>query len=150
MNTEPSLPVIPTLEQERPIRRHGGFTFKNDALHCRLNHLFPAADLAEANEQWTKVMELYFANFCEPVRNLANEIHCVACNAKLTGPYGLADWRTVGAVLLDETSPTLEGRCTNCAYPLRARHILHMPSGELLLKLEWIPLLYHPSTLQSR
>jgi hypothetical protein len=149
LNGTQHLQAIPLREQEQPVVGYAGFVFKNQAWHCRPEHLFPAADLDTAEEQWKQVMTLYFANFCEPVRNLANEIHCVACNAKLTGPYGMADWRSRQALNVDESEDTAEARCTGCGYPARCNHTLKMPDGRLLVKLSWLPLMYHPTTLSG-
>jgi hypothetical protein len=142
--------IIPTEEEEKPVHGYAGFTFKNVATHCRVKHLFPPKPDEQVPEQWTNAMTLYLANFCEPVRNLANEVHCVACNAKLTGPYGMEDWRTRNAIKLDTTSPTLEGRCNNCGYPMRCQHDIKLPTGETLVKLAGFPLMYHPINLEGR
>ncbi len=95
-------------------------------------------------------MTLYFGNFCEPVRNLANEVHCVACNQKLTGPYGMDDWRTRAALHVDTSSPTLEARCSGCAYPVRCRHVVKLTDERVLVHLDWFPLMYHPRTLTGK
>jgi len=141
--------VIPTREQEQPVQGYGGVLFKNKAYHCRPEHLFPSGDLETARPEWVSVMTLYLANYCEPVRNIANEIHCVACNAKLTGPYGMEDWRSRGALSVDESLDTHEARCVNCGYPARCSHTMNMPDGRLLVRLSWLPLMYHPRTLSG-
>ncbi len=142
--------VIPTEEEETAVRSYSGYMLKNRALHCRPKHLFPQADLETAAPAWTTAMQLYFANFCEPVRNLANEVHCVACNARLTGPQGMADWLTRGALMVDTESETLEARCTACAYPARCAHRVYLPDGRLVVALNWFPLQYHPSAMDGR
>lgn len=143
------LPQIPTEEQETPVTRYGSHILKNKALHCRPRHMFPATDLEQAEQAWVDAMVLYLANFCEPVRNLANQIHCVACNATLTGPQGMLDWKTRAALRVDESSPTLECRCTQCGYPGRAQHTIRLPDGRLVVQMNWLPLQYHPATLQK-
>lgn len=140
---------IPTREEEVAVRAYGGYTFKNAALHCRPDKLFPAADLETAKVEWVEALVLYLANFCEPMRNIANEIHCVACNSKLTGPQGMDDWRTRGALAVNLESPTREARCTTCGYPTRCAHRIYLPDGRLVVALSWFPLQYHPSALSG-
>lgn len=149
MKTE-ELKTIPTENEEIGIRQYSGNVFKNIAKHCRPRHLFPAGDLLDAQPEWINAIELYLANFCEPVRNIANEVHCVACNQKLTGPQGMVDWKTRGAMLVDTTIPTKEGRCSGCAYPVRCDHRIELPDGRLVVHLSWFPMQYHPSTLSGR
>lgn len=141
---------IPTKEKEVAVRGFGGYTFKNPALHCRPEYLFPKADLETAQPEWVEALVLYFANFCEPVRNIANEIHCVACNTKLTGPQGMDDWRTRGALAVNLESPKREARCTTCGYPTRCAHQVFLPNGKLVVALNWFPLQYHPHALSGQ
>lgn len=141
---------IPAEGAETPVMGFGGYLFKNKALHCRPRHMFPVADLEQAEQIWVDAIELYLANYCEPVRNIANEIHCVACNARLTGPQGMQDWRTRGALAVDETSSTLEARCTGCGYPARCNHKITLPDGRLVVAMQWLPLQYHPTALDGR
>ena len=141
---------IPTEAEEKPVQGWAGHLFKNKALHCRPRHLFPLSDLQEAEGVWVNRIELYLANFCEPVRNIANEIHCVACNQRLTGPQGMRQWKNFNpaqALAIDAASPTGECRCTGCGYPGRAVHEIRMPDGRLIVRVEWLPLQYHPTTL---
>jgi len=139
---------IPAEEQETPVSSVNGFVFKHPATHCRVKHLWPPKPGETVPEEWTNAMTLYLANFAEPVRNLANQVQCFACNSLLTGPYGMADWRTRGAISLNTDTPTLEGKCNGCGWPLRAFHEIKLPTGQLLVRLDGFPLLYHPSATE--
>lgn len=141
---------IPTEAEETPETSYLGIMFKNKAFHCRPKHLFPAADLAEAEAEWVEAMEGYLANFCEPVKNIANQIHCVSCNSQLTGAQGMLDWRSRAALRVDEESPALEARCTQCGYPTRCQHSIFLPNGKLVVQLNWFPLQYHPRSLSGK
>ncbi len=137
--------VIPTKEEERPVKHLNGIIFTNDAWHCRPEDLWPT-ELSQAEPEWVRWMEIYLANFCRPVQSIAKEVQCVACDAQLTGAYaGFRDPMHRLAVVIDESSPTLEGRCGECGYPIRARHVIALPDGRPIVKLENFPLCYHPS-----
>lgn len=140
---------IPSEEDERPVRIFSGIVLANDAYHCRPKHLWPN-DISQAKPEWIPPMELYLANFCKPIRTIADEIRCVACDEQVTGHHvGVLDYRVRGKLGWSEEG-TKEGRCLSCGYPMRMRHQIFMPDdGPRLVDLNGFPLFYHPSATQN-
>jgi len=136
--------IIPTREEELPILYVSGHALHTPAYHCRPGHLWPK-DIALAEPEWVHSMEVYLANFCEPVRTIADEIRCVACNIQVTGHHVLlTDWRTKSTIKFAPNG-TMEGHCVNCGYPCRLNHqIFSLQTKQLLVHLKNFPLFYHP------
>lgn len=138
---------VPSVEAEKPISNFNGFLFKNPAVHCRPDHLFKISKDEPYPDHWRIPTELYFANFCKPIKTLANETECIACGTTMTAPQG--EYRGQGkGLVLDLESDYLEGRCGNCGYPVRARHFV-FNKEQLVVKLDFFPMNYHPSALQE-
>lgn len=144
----PDQMVIPSEEEERPVRTFNGHILANDALHCRPRHLWPKGmDELNKHPDWKEAIERYLGAFCDPVINAAKQIHCVACNDQVTGAYtDMDDWRVRGKLEFSMEG-TREGKCKNCGYPCRLRHRIML--GTLpLVALDDFPLFYHPSATQ--
>lgn len=157
-NIYPPPPKIPSPEEEKPIKSYNGFVFSNSAWHARHDDLWPPkAGEARPPQEFRDAIDLYLGNFCRPIKSIANEVRCVACNEDLTTPYGRKELITNlgGARLkIDRASPTLEARCGNCGYPVRCAHSISplppRPKFPLLVKLDFFPLCYHPSATDRR
>lgn len=150
-NTYPPMErQIPAEEDERPVKHLNGVILANDAFHCRPKDLWPN-DMEHAKPEWVPYMELYLANFCRPIQSIAKEVKCVACDKQLTGAYAyMADWKSQNAVNFDPGSPTLEGKCDGCGYPVRCKHTIKLPNGQVLVRLDNFPLCYHPSATERK
>lgn len=147
--------TIPVEGEEVPVVQYHGYIFKNKAWHCRVPDLWTKEKQPESewfNPEEENILTLYLANFCRPYKNIASQIKCVACDEWLTGVYGQGDdWKWRDAVRMEEGSPTKEGRCSNCGYPLRARHLVkNTHSGKPIVFLDDFPLMYHPRTLSGQ
>ncbi len=131
-------------DKERPVRSCAGVVLANDAYHCRVVDLWPKG-VAEAKPEWITAINDYLWAFARPVRTIADEIRCVACDKQVTGAHvGLAEWRTKTALTYSEEGD-MEGRCTGCGYPARLRHrILTRDQTAVLVELKGFPLFYHP------
>jgi hypothetical protein len=99
--------------------------------------------------EWREPIEKYLAAFCEPIRTIADEIKCVACDEQVTGHHiGLQHWKFKQKLVYSEEG-TKEGRCANCGYPCRLKHEIFTPENTLLVRLSGFPLFYHPSATQQ-
>lgn len=141
--------TIPPESEERPVRIFNSIVLANDAYHCRPIHLWPK-ELSEAKAEWLPPMEQYLAAFCKPIRTIANEINCIACDEQVTGhQMGLADYR-FKAKLNFEKEGTWEGRCASCGYPCRLKHDIFVPGTSFrIVGLTEFPLFYHPHATQK-
>lgn len=137
--------VIPLRGEEHPVEIFAGRRLKNPAYHCRPEHLWPKG-ISEAQPEWVTQMELYLANFCEPIRTIADEVKCMACDKQVTGHHILlTDWRHKDAIKFSPHG-TMEGTCTGCGYPCRLKHeIFVKDTRKLIVRLDNFPLFYHPS-----
>lgn len=142
-------PTVPPLEEEKPIRSLNGFVFANPAWHARHDDLWPPkAGVDLPLEEWRRAIDLYLANFCRPIKSIANEVHCVACDGLLTMPYGKAGHK---GIIVDKSSFGLESKCAGCGYPIRCKHVITMPEPNnhvILVKLDYFPMCYHPSATE--
>jgi len=150
-NIYPIMDRIPSVEDERPVTQKDGFVFANPAYHARHDDLWPPkAGEEPPRDSWRQAIDLYLANFCRPVRSIANEVKCFACNMLLTKPYAGPGAR---GLTVDPHSPTLEGRCDGCGWPVRCRHeILTLPTegSQPLVRLDYFPMSYHPSAIERK
>ena len=150
-NIYPPPPQIPPPEEEKPVTTLLGMVLANKAWHARHDDLWPPkAGQEPVKPEWRDAIDLYLGNFCRPVKSIANEVHCVACNGLLTKPYAGPDHRGIS---VDPTSPTLEAKCESCGYPIRCKHAITLPPPNnhvLLVRLEYFPLCYHPSATERR
>jgi hypothetical protein len=150
--------TIPSVEEEKPIRNLHGYVFSNPAYHARHDDLFPPkAGEPPVPQEFRDAIDIYLGNFCRPVRSIANEVRCVACNEDLTTPYGREALITQlgGARLkVDRQSPDLDARCGNCGYPVRCRHVISplppRPPVPVLVRLDFFPMCYHPRATDRR
>jgi hypothetical protein len=142
--------TIPSEEEERPVRIFNSIVLVNDARHCRPKHLWPKGGRElDQHPGWRDQIERYLAAFCEPVRTIADELRCVACDEQVTGHHvGIMDWRYRNRLTFSEEG-SMEGRCTKCGYPCRLKHEISLPSGQLLVRLVGFPLFYHPTACQQ-
>lgn len=133
-------------EGERPVLHCNGIILANEAYHCKAADLWPNG-VAEMKPEWEEPIARYLQDFARPVRTIADEIRCLACDKQVTGHHvGLQDWRTKNA-LEYSTEGTCEGRCTGCGYPCRLFHEIFMPNGgPLLVRLNGFPLFYYPDS----
>jgi hypothetical protein len=141
--------AVPPLEHEKPIRSLKGMIFANSAWHARHDDLWPpkAGEQGPTEEQ-RRAIDVYLANFCRPIKSIANEVRCVACNEDLTTPYGKDIKTSFGRVYLklDRESPTGEARCGGCGYPIRTKHkITYIGTSIPVVTLAFFPMCYHPS-----
>lgn len=137
---------IPSEEDEQPARYAQGVELKNPAYHCRPKDLWPKG-VASAEQSWLDAMQLYLANFARPIRSIADEIKCLACNTQVTGHHVIiTDWRH-RTKLKYSPEGTMEGSCTNCGYPARLKHDIYL-GQQLLVSLKGFPLFYHPSATE--
>ncbi len=136
--------------EERPARNANGHVLANPAYHCRPEDLWPS-DVEDLKPEWRDAIERYLFAFARPVRTIADEIRCVACDRQVTGAHvGLADFRTKTALSYVKEG-TWEGRCAACAYPARLKHNIFMPdNGPCLVSLTGFPLFYHPESTVDR
>lgn len=152
-NIYPPPPKIPSLEEERPIHSLQGYVFTHAAYHARHDDLWPPkAGQEPVPDEFRQAIDLYLGNFCRPIKSIASEVRCVACGEDLTTPYGRSALVTQlgGARLkVDRQTPTLEGRCGNCGYPVRCKHTIRplapRPAFPPLVQLDFFPMCYHPS-----
>ena len=137
---------IPTEEGERPVRICNGIVLPTPAYICRPEDLWPT-EMKEAKSEWIEPIRRYLQDFTRPIRTIADEIRCLACDEQVTGHHvGLIDPRFKNKL---DYAPegTYEGRCTNCGYPCRLLHKIYMPNGgPLLVRLVGFPLFYHPDS----
>lgn len=142
-------PQIPPLEHEKPIGSLKGFIFANPAWFCRHDDLWPPKPGEPLpDDRQRKSIDLYLANFCRPVKSIANEVRCVACGQDLTTPYGQKVKTSLTQTFLkvDRQSPTGEAKCGGCGYPVRTKHVIrYIGSSIPVVKLDFFPLCYHPS-----
>lgn len=143
-----NLKMIPPREGEVPVQIFAGQRLKNPIYHCRPEHLWPK-DIQQANPSWVKDISLYCANFAEPIRTIADELKCPACDKQVTGHHILlTDWRHKDAITYSPHG-TMEGNCTGCGYPCRLKHeIRWSETGQMLVTLKNFPLFYHPSATE--
>lgn len=151
MSENPILPTeltIPSEEDETPARHLNGMLLANPAYICRPKDLWPKG-YKELKPEWVDPIERYLASFARPIRTIADEIKCVACDRQVTGHHvGLADWRFKTALTYSPEG-TMEGRCNGCGYPVRVDHKMVMSNGgPLLVHLKGFPLFYHPIATQ--
>lgn len=133
-------------EGEYPVRSLAGVIFANSAYHCRPKDLWPQG-YREMQPEWVEPIETYLRDFARPIRTIADELRCLACDLQVTGHHvGLQDWRIKNALSYDPDPKTsMEGRCGGCGYPCRLHHAIFMPNGgPLLVRLVPFPLFYHP------
>jgi hypothetical protein len=132
-------------EDEVPVRTFMGQVLANPAYHCKGVDLWPN-EIKELSEEHIAGLDAYLERFSRPVRTIADEIRCVACDFQVTGAHvGLQDWRHKTA-LTYSTEGTCEGRCNQCGYPVRLFHEIRSLNGErLLVRLNGFPLFYHPN-----
>lgn len=128
---------------ELPVRTLAGRELKHPAYVCRARDLWPRGvdELEESKEQ---DLNNYLRDFARPVRNIADEVDCLGCGAQLTARTEKTAKRLGRTVEIDEK--TGEGRCLSCGYPLRALHMMYSRQGQLLVRLESFPLMYHPNS----
>lgn len=127
---------------EKPVRICNGMVLANSAFHCKPVDLWPTK-LKEAKPEWIPAMEHYLNAFARPVRTIADEIRCLACDEQVTAHHlGLADPRFKHKLEFSEKWPH-EGRCTSCGYPCQLGHQIFY-GDELLVKLSNFPLFFHP------
>lgn len=132
---------------EMPVREVAGRPLKNLAYVCTAKDLWPN-DLRELSDAHQQDLDNYLRDFARPIRNIADEVSCLACGAQLTARTEKTAKRLGRTVDVDEE--TGEGRCLGCGYPLRALHRMYSREGQLLVRLVGFPLMYHPnSTLRS-
>lgn len=126
-----------------------GTALRNTAYPCMAVDLWPT-DVRKAKPEWVEAMNLYLTDFCRPVRSIADEIKCVACDSQVTGHHVLlTDWKNKEALTYSPHG-TMEGRCTRCAYPMRMKHeIFSGDKTQLLVRLEGFPLFYYPPSLKK-
>jgi hypothetical protein len=129
---------------EVPVRNYHGVVLANPAYHCRPRDLWPT-ELDELPMEFWHPLEEYLKRFSRPVRTIADEIRCLACDKQVTGHHvGLQDWRYKSAMTYS-TEGTCEGRCNGCGYPVRLFHEIRTLDGEkLIVRLNGFPLFYHP------
>lgn len=132
---------------EMPTRTAGGRSLKNPAYVCTARDLWPT-ELDELTEDYRHDLDCYLRNFCRPVRNIADEVKCVACDAQLTARLQSTADKLGRTVEIDER--TGEGRCIKCGYPLRAVHRMYGSDGRLLVSLVGLPLMYHPHATERK
>ena len=148
MNDEPLIQV-PPLEHEKPVRSLKGMIFANPAWHARHDDLWPPkAGVEGPTPDQRRMIDVYLANFCRPIKSIANEVRCVACNEDLTTPYGKNIKTSFGRVYLkiDQQTSTKEARCGGCGYPIRTKHtIKYIGSSIPVVTLDFFPMCYHPS-----
>lgn len=147
MTEEVQTLVIPPESEEKPVRIFHSVVFANDAYHCRPIHLWPN-EIKDAKPEWLPPMERYLAAFCKPIRTIADEIKCVACDEQVTGHHVGFDHYKYRSNLKFQREGTWEGRCASCGYPCRLKHRIFMPNGQPLVELIGFPLFYHPSATQ--
>jgi hypothetical protein len=110
---------------------------------CTARDLWPT-ELDELSPAHQADLDHYLRDFSKPIRNIADEILCFACNAQLTARTKATADRLGQTADVDEK--TGEGRCLKCAYPLRALHRIYSRTGQFLVELKGFPLLYHPNS----
>lgn len=141
--------VIPPEDEERPVRIHNGMVLANDVYHCRPKHLWPRQQDSkelEQHEDWRRAIEKYLAAFAAPIRTIADEVKCPACDTQVTAHHGgLEDYRFRNNLKFKREG-TWEGRCGTCGYPCRLVHLIGLPNSDVVLvHLKGFPLFYHPS-----
>ena len=139
--------LIPDEKDEKPVSVAMGLVLKNPALHCRINHLWKLNDSDTLTEIQIRDLSLYLANFCAPIKNIANETECVACGNLLSKAVPGDMLPRDGNIALQGNG---EGRCLKCGYPLRWYHEIYDRNKILLVRLEFFPLSYHPSALERK
>lgn len=140
--------TIPPLEHEKPVSSLKGMMFKHQAWHARHDDLWPpkAGEKRPTDEQ-RRTIDLYLANFCRPIKSIANEVACVACGKNLTAPYGQlkVSFQDTPPLKIDRHSFTREARCGNCGYPVRCKHVIKYTGSNIpLVRLDFFPMCYHP------
>jgi hypothetical protein len=128
-----------------PVRTVAGRELKHPAYVCTARDLWPK-DLDELTKSQQEDLDRYLKDFAKPIRNIADEVSCLACGKQLTARTEKTA-QQIGQTV--EANPdTGEGRCINCGYPLRALHQMFSRTGQLLVKLSGFPLMYHPNSTQ--
>lgn len=146
MKTKQTPWQIPEEEHEDPIEVFSGHPLKFPAKHARFRHLWPIEAEAELNREHKAAIDVYLANFCEPIRALNNQVRCVGCGTELLNPQH-PQFAKLG-MDIDPSTPTLEARCPMCAYPVRCRHLIYdFDKKNLLVALNFFPMCYHPVNL---
>lgn len=143
----PGREKIPSEEEERPVYQLRGHVFKHPMKHCRPRHLWPQGH-QNFSEDERKAAEIYLANFAEPIRSIAEEVKCPACDSQVTGHHTIVtDWRHKNAITWDPQ--TMEGHCVTCGYPMRMSHKVLL-GDRVIFFLKEFPLFYHPNATQSK
>lgn len=124
-----------------PTREVAGRPLHHDAYVCRAKDLWPT-ELKELSQSHQEDLDRYLRDFARPIRNIADEMSCIACGSQLTARTEKTAKKLGRTVEVDEE--TGEGRCLQCGYPLRALHRMYARDGQLLVRLIGFPLLYHP------
>lgn len=125
-----------------PTRTVAGRELKHPAYVCRGRDLLLPSEMEAVTPEQLHDLDFYLRDFARPIMNIADEVSCVACGSLLTAKSEKTARKLGRTVDVDEQ--TGEGRCLNCAYPLRAIHRIYSRSGQLLVRLVGFPLMYHP------
>lgn len=134
---------------DRGIKFVAGKEIYNLAFHCTIKDLWPR-EHQKAEPQWVESINNYLVDFCRPIRTIADELRCVACNQQVTGHHILLMNQATKHALSWDPS-TNEGRCEGCGYPVRVRHTIRTLDGQqVLVDLQDFPLFYHPSAIKKR
>lgn len=137
---------IPSVEQEQAITTFAGHPLKFPAKHARFEHLWPSASTDEISERDRRAIDLYLANFCEPIKAVNNQVRCVGCGTELLNPQHPAF--VMRGVDINPHDEFLDSKCPSCAYPVRCRHKIHdLDNNRLLVYLDFFPMCFHPLTL---
>lgn len=138
--------TIPEEDSEDPITTFSGHPLKFPAKHARFHHLWAIEAAEELEPEQKAAIDVYLANFCEPIKAVNNQVRCVGCGTELLNPQHPAF--VSRGIDIDPSTQTLEGRCPSCAFPVRSRHLIYDFEGKnLLVALNFFPMCYHPVNL---